>query len=732
MNAHKAVSAICLVVALAGIFNSMPARAQGEMATHTRGKLWETLWNFGFIGDTDIWNYGQVTGVGMYPGFPGWFYPDHEEKANQPDMIVDANFHNFKSGPAIIAKGPMAPVPPDWHFEPTDFLIYHSAMAGGQEGVLNTRVPFQSIRNFNGAPNFNPVLPEEINIHWFHTVTGVTVKQRSYAWSYPGYRDFIIYDFVFTNTGEVAVPSINQIKHFEQTLQEVWIMFQSQLQVSTKGMINFHYDPDFLQSAAPAGGFGWHHDHGWTDRYAVDVQAGDPKGLFYYMRDVNGGREPADTYGRKANWRDLLTNPGATLPELQDPACFGFVFLYCTPPAGGNPLDADPTFFNIYSDEHYKFKGAEIDFEDLGPALYGKKFIYDYATHNFLPPANDNIYAMHTSSFGPYTLAPGDSVRLIVAEVAGVMDLHEVYIGDPEHHFPDSSIAAIERNVEAARRALQWGIGASSIQGIPVVADVPEPPPAPNCFSSSVSAGIDTPQISVRWDKTAEEAKITDASGGVFYDGATDLSGYRIYRSKDKRGIWNLAADIPRSELSRYWRPEENLYEYLDRSLQFGDEFYYYVQTYNSSPKTWTSANGTVVNNLGALVSGDFNRTPLTNARPGPINLVEKGWDVFVAPNPYVESDPQRSFGEPTPRKIEFRNLPERATIKIYSLSGDLVKTLTHGPDEFGNMFGSISWDQYSDSGLLVAPGLYVYVVQANTPDSYQGTKATGKLMIVR
>ena len=82
-------------------------------------------------------------------------------------------------------------------------------------------------------------------------------------------------------------------------------------------------------------------------------------------------------------------------------------------------------------------------------------------------------------------------------------------------------------------------------------------------------------------------------------------------------------------------------------------------------------------------------------------------------------------------RKIEFRNLPERATIKIFSVSGDIIKTIEHTSDAQGNLSGSVAWDQRSDSGLLVAPGLYIYVVKSNT-DNSAGEKVSGKLMIIR
>jgi hypothetical protein len=188
--------------------------------------------------------------------------------------------------------------------------------------------------------------------------------------------------------------------------------------------------------------------------------------------------------------------------------------------------------------------------------------------------------------------------------------------------------------------------------------------------------------------------------------------------------------DIPYAQFSQFWNPDLDQYEFLDYEVQFGFEYYYYVQAYNYNPKPWTSANGTLVNTLPELISGDHNRTKLTKAKPGPFDIQTEGWDVFVAPNPFIDGDPTHSFGRDN-YTIEFRKLPERATIKIFSLSGDLVRTLTHEPDAFGNLSGSIEWDQKSDNGLLVAPGLYVFVVQSET-EGTTGSRTSGKLMIIR
>ncbi len=720
-----------LFIILVG-FITEPIVGQNTSATHTRGKLWETLYNWGFIGDPGTWDYNELTGVGFFPGFFGFDFPNDEIVAN--GYITDANFHNFRSGPWIIAKNAFTLIPPAFTPELKEALIYHTSLATGEEGVVFGDIPpFIRIENYVGTENFNPLLPEETNYTEFETSVGVKVKQRSMAWSYPGYNDFIIYDYTLVNTGNIAIPSVNQIVHFEQTLDEVWFVFHSGLQVSTKGMLNFHYNSDFLSSAAPAGGFGWHPGSGYSDFYTVENDEIDGKGLLYYSIDYNGGREPVtwDQYGLKNNWQDLLRVRPEWLPELQDPAAFGFVMLYRTPIDAGNqdPFEADPDFFNIYSDELEKFQGKNVDFEGFGLNAFEPIQILEYATHDHRPPNSGNLYCYYTSTFGPYTLAPGDSIRIILAEIAGSLDLHQVVQGDPDHWFPDSTIADIRKNAEAVRNAVKWGFGAN-VSGVNLSADVPDSPPAPNCNAVNTSSGGDTAKISIRWDKLAEEVQFVDGSGSIFYDGSVDLDGYRVFRGIDKRGIWDLLADIPFSQFNDYWIEDIGQYEFVDYDIQFGFEYYYYVQAYNSSPGPWTSANGTLVNNLAELVSADYNHTELTGAKPGPVDIEAQGWDVFVAPNPFIEGDPEHSFGRDN-YKIEFRNLPESATVKIFSLSGDLVRTLNHEPDALGNLAGSIAWDQRSDSGLLVAPGLYIYVVQSETEGTV-GSRSRGKLMIIR
>jgi len=94
----------------------------------------------------------------------------------------------------------------------------------------------------------------------------------------------------------------------------------------------------------------------------------------------------------------------------------------------------------------------------------------------------------------------------------------------------------------------------------------------------------------------------------------------------------------------------------------------------------------------------------------------------YVVPNPYVGAasfEPQRfavsGRGE---RKIEFRNLPANCTIRIFTITGELVNSLVHD----GNITnGSVAWDLRNQDQLEVAPGLYIYHVDGGDVGTFIG-----------
>ena len=93
----------------------------------------------------------------------------------------------------------------------------------------------------------------------------------------------------------------------------------------------------------------------------------------------------------------------------------------------------------------------------------------------------------------------------------------------------------------------------------------------------------------------------------------------------------------------------------------------------------------------------------------------------YVVPNPYAGAasfEPQRfAISGRGERRMEFRRLPAGATIRIYTVRGDLVQTLHH--DWSDN--GFVPWNLRTKDDLDVAPGLYIYEVEAPGFDSYIG-----------
>ena len=87
---------------------------------------------------------------------------------------------------------------------------------------------------------------------------------------------------------------------------------------------------------------------------------------------------------------------------------------------------------------------------------------------------------------------------------------------------------------------------------------------------------------------------------------------------------------------------------------------------------------------------------------------------IFVVPDPYVVS---ASWEKPLfyssgrgERRIDFVNLPQECTIRIYTVSGKLIKTIKHSA---AMSLGAESWDLVSEDGLTVSYGIYVFHVDA-------------------
>ncbi len=99
---------------------------------------------------------------------------------------------------------------------------------------------------------------------------------------------------------------------------------------------------------------------------------------------------------------------------------------------------------------------------------------------------------------------------------------------------------------------------------------------------------------------------------------------------------------------------------------------------------------------------------------------------VYVVPNPYVISS---SFELPSNRSdlrgdraVQFRNLPRECTIRIYTVTGELVQTLRKNDNT-----AYMTWDLLSSESSRIGYGVYIYHVETPTG----GTKI-GRLGIIK
>ncbi len=126
-----------------------------------------------------------------------------------------------------------------------------------------------------------------------------------------------------------------------------------------------------------------------------------------------------------------------------------------------------------------------------------------------------------------------------------------------------------------------------------------------------------------------------------------------------------------------------------------------------------TGAIGPCLNPADSLTCPNLNNK-LANLTPqpaeptgGPRPDLER---VAVVPNPFRAFE---SWDRSTGHEVHFINLPQRATVKIYTLAGDLVAELEHRD----TVRDFLAWDLKNAQGRDIASGIYLYRVESDLLD---------------
>lgn len=319
------------------------------------------------------------------------------------------------------------------------------------------------------------------------------------------------------------------------------------------------------------------------------------------------------------------------------------------------------------------------------------------------PTGMDTRYFL---SFGPFDVPADSTLKLTLAYVCGQPE------GDKDE-FEDLGI-----NARWARDVYDN----PPADGIPDFAG-PPPPPSPNM---EITPG--DKKVTIRWDNSSEYTI-------DLFSRMNDFEGYRIYRSNT--GVINemqllgeydqvdgFGYDFGFDELN----PEMEIvdgdttiwYTYVDEGLTNGELLYYAVTAYDS---------GFTPTGLEPLESSPVINLKQVAPSSGPA-ATEAIQEVLVVPNPYRITEDYFEMGwengtTDTDRRIDFVNLPQTCTIRVYTVAGDLVATIEHDYPDKSAIKHRESWNMVSRNIQAIASGIYIFAVE-----SEQGSYV-GKFVVV-
>lgn len=316
-------------------------------------------------------------------------------------------------------------------------------------------------------------------------------------------------------------------------------------------------------------------------------------------------------------------------------------------------------------------------------------------------------------TYGPFDLAPGESIVIVEAEGINGLDRDmceligqrwkKAYDNSSDSgpfDLPDASTTtdkdiyknqwvytgrdSILKTFGRAKRNYESGFGISS---------PPQPPPLFN-----VKSGGD--RITLEWNASPSESD-------------PNFGGYRIFRAIGKK-------DTTYKEIFACGFGAENdiRYSFSDISAVRGQAYYYYISSFTDG-----SGNQNDLNPTGILQSGRFYTLTTKPAylQREAVNIYTKGDfpRIRIVPNPYNIRG-NGFTGEKN--KIMFYDIPGKCTIRIFSERGDLIKTIEHDDGS-----GDQEWYLTTDTRQTIVSGVYV----AHFTDD-KGQMAYEKFIVIR
>ncbi len=565
--------------------------------------------------------------------------------------------------------------------EAVGFAIYGVRDNEAEAYTLNTRFqpsgrfayptePTRLIKNYNLA---NPTVAGEEIVTGAHHVIDlkVNVAHRNMVWSYPAYDDFVIHEITLTND------------HFTP-LTELYFAMRYGLRFTLRSGTT--YDEKYAWSEDEE--LFYFYDH-WTTRQEDGSLVNWNFGVGPERGDIG---DASDIY-----------EPGSLDHELDAPAYFTAFALDCSGTAPGyNILEHLGGGFNTdAAEEDVMFRQDQL--EAVGPGR-----LKEVLTHQQPRQSWDALHQAggeggnrferrpeYLVTCGPFTVQPFESVTLVFAEAMAEMDRSRIVAGGVENidHMLATTPGLLLGNVRAAKELYANNYTPAA-----------HPPPTPTDGPNSLKLTPNPGEIVIGWPAISDA--YADPRTGV-----NDLAGYRVYRSSSFTiGPWTLVADLPKADVTI----ENDQITYTDAGLPFGVGNYYTVTSYDTEGNESGRVNA--------------NREPVYPQRAPNAEFPDK---VYVVPNPFRQHS--GLLGEGERYRMEFVGLPASATIDIYTLTGEKLKSIDHDDQTGSTAWGSnLTLDYQLNEWLLsVSPGVYLFRVESRV-DGQQGRSYIGKFAILK
>lgn len=528
-----------------------------------------------------------------------------------------------------------------------------------------------------------------------NTLLGIKISRKVLQFSQEFHDNYHIMEYTLTNTGNTDGDADIELPN--KTVEGVMLYLQWRLAVAKESR--------YLIGNGT----------GWGLNTMIDARGDglkpDPAGQQYRAQFAWHGKFPSftkyDNIGapiRKDALPALQIAASDTLGRLAASQFTGVVVLHADKSATEKVDDvSQPLTMNyVGSDDPFQsqndaFNPAKMQSE-YGVMTQGKKprhaeIVEPSGLPGFLSPTGDPSLGTpggisNAMGFGPYTLKPGESVRIVIAEAAAGLSREEnKRVG---RLFAQGRMSALQKNqiVFQGRDSLfqTFGRAMANFKGGYKLPQAPLPP-----AELKVNGGGD--RIALEW-KT--------------FNGSSNPDAWEVYRAKNNYdSTYTMIKSLDGAARN-----------FDDTTPVRGVNYFYYVQAVNNASKNNGAAN-TPVKKLRSSRYFAQTYAGTTLKRPAGTAMA----DIRIVPNPYnIAASTAIRFPDQTD-KLAFFGIPAECSIEIYTELGELVTRIEHK-----NGTGDEYWDHTTQSRQTVVSGIYIAVIT----DTKTGEKVFKKFVIIR